>query len=166
MFESFWPFYTGGVAMAAVALLMLIVGGDYLAITRGYVSLCSIITKKAYFHRPEMGGPWGTRTFFTIGVVAGGLAAAIASGGFKPSFDLGIFEEVWGTSIYLKATVLLIGGFCWGYGSRMARGCTSGNSISGMARGSWASIAATVCFMIGGVTVVHILEYLVRGKLL
>jgi len=164
MIENYWPFWYGGPAIAVVALTILAIGGDYLAITRGYVSICSIITKRSYFHKPEIGGPFGFRTFFTIGVVLGGLAAALWSGGYRPSLSLGIFDQVWGSSIYAKAIVLTSGGFLWGYGSRMARGCTSGNSISGMSRGSLSSIVATICFMIGGVVTVHILQYFIRGN--
>ena len=165
MLESYWPFYYGGLAIAAVALLVLSIGGDYLAITRGYVSVCSIFTRRPYFNTPDIGGPFGFRTMFTIGVVVGGFIAAIVSGGFKPTFTFGTFDSVWGTSMVVKGAVLVCGGICWGYGSRMAGGCTSGNSISGISRGSLASIVATVCFLVGGAIVVHILEYVVRGKL-
>ena len=156
--EAVWAFYIGGFAIAAVYIMVTLVGGHYLSITRGYVSLCSVITKKPYFHRPEMGGPLGFRTMFIIGVALGGVLAAFYNGGINYSFDLGTFENIWGDSLYTKAAILISGGFLWGYGSRMARGCTSGNAISGLAQGSPAALAATVCFLVGGVIVTRLIH--------
>lgn len=158
MIENYWPFWIGGLAIAGVMILVLVIGGQYLAVTRGYVSICSIITSKPYFHRAEMGGKFGFRTIFTLGLVIGGLAAALTTGGWRPSFELGDFDRIWGSSLAVKGAVLVFGGFLWGYGSRMARGCTSGNAISGMARGSPASFVATCCFLIGGVILTWILR--------
>ncbi|MCB1157539.1 MAG: YeeE/YedE family protein [Leptospiraceae bacterium] len=165
MIEKFWPYWYGGPAIAAVAILVLSIGGNYLAVTRGYVSACSIFTKKPYFHRKEMGGPFGFRTFFIIGIVIGGFLAAIINADYEPSFALGVFDTIWGNNPVIKALVLLTGGFLWGYGSRMAKGCTSGNSISGISRGSQASVVTSIFFVIGGSIMTHILEYIVRGKL-
>lgn len=163
MITNYWPFWWGGIAIAAVAILMVLVSGQYLSITRGYVSLCSLVSRKAYFHSPDIGGAFGIRTMFVIGVVLGGLVAAITSGGFKPSFALGAFDQLWGSSLYVKAGVLGIGGFLWGYGSRMARGCTSGNSISGMSRGSLAAVVASACFVAAGIVITFGLDLLLGG---
>jgi uncharacterized membrane protein YedE/YeeE len=83
----------------------------------------------------------------------GGVLAAVTTVGWQPTLELGKFNEIWGTSLAVKAAVLLVGGFLWGYGSRMAKGCTSGNSISGLSKGSLASLVATCGFLIAGVAV-------------
>lgn len=162
MFENYLPFYFGGLGIALIALLSILIGGDYLGITRGYASICSIFSRRKSLHSEEIGGPFGIRTFFAIGVLLGGFFAALISGKYSPNWELGIFDEVWGTSIYTKAFVLGLGGFLWGFGARLAKGCTSGNSISGISRGSLASVVTTICFLVAGSLVVHILEYLVR----
>jgi len=46
--------------------------------------------------------------------------------------------------------LLLVGGFCVGFGARYAGGCTSGHSISGMANLRLPSLLATVGFFVGG----------------
>ena len=46
--------------------------------------------------------------------------------------------------------ILVIGGFLVGFGTRYAGGCTSGHSIMGISAMNWASLLATICFMIGG----------------
>jgi len=56
-----WDFWWGGLGIAFVAVIVVLIGGKYLSITRGYVSLCSIVTNKSYFHSKEMGGPFGAR---------------------------------------------------------------------------------------------------------
>lgn len=164
MIEQHWPFYYGGIAIALVAIAVLAIGGDYIGITRGYVSLCSIITKKPAFHKPELGGTWGHRTMFVLGVILGGFLAAVFSGNYSPNFQLGRFDKIWGNSMLIKLAVLVFGGFLWGYGSRMAKGCTSGNAIAGMSRGSLASIVATIGFMIGGISVIQILNLFLGGN--
>ena len=165
MTYDIWPFWWGGLAIAAVAILVVAVGGQFVAVTRGYVSMCSIITNKPYFHRPEMGGGFGFRTFFVIGIVLGGMLAAFMSGGFQPTWNLGLFDKIWGDSMAVKAAVLVVGGFFWGYGSRMAKGCTSGNAISGLSRGSPASLVATACFLVGGVAVTQLVILLTGVKI-
>ena len=107
-----------------------------------------------------MAGNFGFRTMFTLGVVLGGLLAALTTGGYRASWDLGDFDLMWGNSLIVKALVLGVGGFLWGFGSRMARGCTSGNAISGLARGSLASLVATCCFLAGGAALTWILRFI------
>lgn len=164
MFYNYFPFYIGGIGIAIVAIATLTVGGDYLGITRGYVSVCSIFSKNKEFHKPEIGGPLGIRTFFTIGVLIGGFLGALYAGGYNPSWEFGMFDKVWGNSLLVKGIVLITGGFLWGYGSRLAGGCTSGNTISGISRGSIGSIVATIFFMVGGVFVVQVLAFWLRSR--
>lgn len=159
MIENYWPFWLGGVAISVVSLTLVLFSGKFISITRGYVSACSIITKQSYFHRAEMGGPFGYRTLFVLGVMLGGLLAALTGSGWNPVFSLGQFDSLWGDSIYIKATILICGGFLWGYGSRLARGCTSGNAIAGISRGSLASVVATICFLVGGTTLTFLINW-------
>ncbi len=155
--EFIWPFWLGGLAIAAVSVSLVVLTGKFLSVTRGYASVCSIFSKLKFFQRPDLGGPFGFRTFFTIGLIGGGALAAVTTVGWQPTFDLGKFDQIWGTSLAVKAAVLMAGGFLWGYGSRMAKGCTSGNSISGLSKGSLASLVATCGFLVAGVAVTFML---------
>lgn len=157
--EYIWPFWIGGLAIAAVSLTLVYLTGKFLSVTRGYASVCSIFSKLSFFKSPDLDGPFGFRTFFTIGLLAGGAIAAITTTGWHPTWTLGKFDEIWGASIYTKGGILILGGFLWGYGSRMAKGCTSGNSISGLSKGSLASLVATTGFMVAGVIVTFVLAY-------
>lgn len=152
-YEQVWPFWQGGLAIAAVSLTLVILTGKFLSITRGYASVCAFVSNLKYFQRDELGGPMGFRTFFVIGVVGGGALAAVTGTGFNPTWQLGSFDAIWGSSLVTKAAVLTGGGVLWGYGARMAKGCTSGNSISGLSQGSISSLVATVGFLIAGIAV-------------
>jgi uncharacterized membrane protein YedE/YeeE len=47
-------------------------------------------------------------------------------------------------------TLIIVGGFMVGFGTRYAGGCTSGHSIMGLSNLQWPSLVATICFMVGG----------------
>ena len=154
----------GGLAIATVALLITLFTGKFIGVTRGYVSICSIFSKRPYFHQPTMGGPWGVRTLFVIGIVIGGLVATLTTNGtWTPSFAYGQFDQLFGDSLVTKALVMTAGGICWGYGARLAGGCTSGNSIAGLSKGSLASLIATLGFMVAGISVTFLINALLGG---
>lgn len=157
---EFWPFWLGGLAIALLTVVMVVLTGRFFTVTRGYASVCAIFSRLSFFKRPDIGGPFGFRTFFTLGLIVGGAIAALVTIGWKPTWALGKFDKIWGDSLVLKALVLFAGGFLWGYGSRLAGGCTSGNAISGLAKGSLASLVATCFFLVGGVAVTYLLFWI------
>ena len=174
-----WDFWFGGAAIALIGFSTLYVGGRFLSVTRGYASLCSILTGKSYFKNPDLGGKFGDRSMFAIGIVLGGFLAAAYHGGWSLNLSqmlsLGEFDHIFNIAltknsstsviinhIIIKAPILIMGGMLWGYGSRMAKGCTSGNSISGIAQGSLSSVVATVCFLVGGVIITSALVFIKR----
>lgn len=62
-----------------------------------------------------------------------------------------IFQSVKGISI------LIVGGFLVGFGSRYAGGCTSGHAISGLSNFQMPSLKAVIGFFIGGLIMVHLI---------
>lgn len=78
--------------------------------------------------------------FVTIGVVIGGFASGWINGRIK-------VETVRGphTPVRVRWVMAFLGGVLMGYGARMARGCTSGQALSGgavLSVGSWAFMLA------------------------
>lgn len=63
----------------------------------------------------------------------------------RPRFDL----SLWG---------VLLAGFVSGYGTRIARGCTSGHGVCGLSRLSLRSLVAVVIFMSAGMVTVAIIR--------
>lgn len=50
---------------------------------------------------------------------------------------------------------IVIGGFCVGFGTRYAGGCTSGHAIMGLSNLQLPSLLATISFMLGGILMTH-----------
>ena len=62
-------------------------------------------------------------------------------------------EELFGTNVLgsLKGiSILILGGFLVGFGTRYAGGCTSGHAISGLSNLQIPSLIAVIGFFIGG----------------
>jgi uncharacterized protein len=81
-----------------------------------------------------------------LGLVGGSVFFAVLRGG--PSFaGYGWLTDVFhGASAVWIAPILLAAGLLIGFGAKRARGCTSGNGLSGNAIASPASLAATATF--------------------
>jgi uncharacterized membrane protein YedE/YeeE len=54
-------------------------------------------------------------------------------------------------------TILIIGGFLIGFGTRYAGGCTSGHAITGLSSLQLPSLTAVIGFFIGGLIMIHLL---------
>lgn len=53
--------------------------------------------------------------------------------------------------------LMVVGGFCVGFGARYAGGCTSGHAISGLSNLQLPSFIAVIGFFIGGLLMTHLL---------
>jgi hypothetical protein len=134
LFASF--FVTGGGLGASGALSHVQTGVlDWIAPTH--------VDRVAYF--AEMAGgsrsPWrSTGVYMLVGTLLGGLASGLLHGRVR-------LETRRGPRITDRArwALALIGGVAMGYGARLARGCTSGQALSGgavLSVGSWAFMFA------------------------
>ncbi len=64
----------------------------------------------------------------------------------------------WQSLLSVKGfTMIVLGGFMVGFGTRYAGGCTSGHAIMGLSTLQWPSLVATTCFMIGGFFMANII---------
>jgi uncharacterized membrane protein YedE/YeeE len=125
-------FFTGGGLGASGALTHVQTGVlDFVA--------PSHVDRTAYF--AELAGgkknPWyDTGVFMLVGTVLGGVLSALRGRRFRLELRKGP-----GVSTRLRLVTALLGGAFMGYGARMARGCTSGQALSGgavLSVGSWA----------------------------
>jgi uncharacterized membrane protein YedE/YeeE len=85
----------------------------------------------------------------------GGLVATI--GQWNWTLTYGALDAFTYGVPWMKAIWLFVSGLMIGFGARWAGGCTSGNSIMGVALGSKMSILATLGFLAAGVIVANIL---------
>ncbi len=93
------------------------------------------------------GRPW--RAAFVAGLLAGGLLLALGLPAALPRA-----EDLPGLPVLLMAGLLV------GYGAALARGCTSGHGICGLARLSPRSLAATGTFMATALATVAVVRHL------
>jgi uncharacterized membrane protein YedE/YeeE len=101
------------------------------------------------------------RGFLLIGLIAGAAAFALIAGG--PDFHgYGWLTDTFtGDSRLLVGPILVVAGVLIGFGAKTARGCTSGNGLSGSAMWSPASFVATATFFGTAIAVSFLIEALV-----
>ena len=144
---KFWNPYLGGAALGLVLLSAYVVMGKGLgasgaswrigvaaveAVAPGHVAASPALAKTAARGSPL--DDW--LVFEVVGVALGGLVGAYTSGRLRP-------EVLKGPRISSGARIgwALAGGFLMGVAAKMARGCTSGQALSGgavLSVGSWA----------------------------
>jgi uncharacterized membrane protein YedE/YeeE len=152
LFVTRWPWWIGGAAIAGVVLLLLFTENQLLGVSSGCGELC-------VFHRdPTARRSWRLR--FLLGIVGGGVLSAVL-GGRTPTWSMGTFDTIVGSSLAMLGVLTLAGLFI-GAGARLAGGCTSGHGIVGTALGSRASLIATSLFLAAGFATTHFI-HLVRG---
>jgi uncharacterized protein len=153
----------GGAGIAAVALTLLAVANRRLGISSSFEDLCSFVLTTPFFRRPSVlsGRTW--RLPFAAGLVLGGFASAVLSGGWSPTWALGMFDATIGFGHAGKAAWMFGGGLFIGFGTRLAGGCTGGHSIFGLSNLESSSLVSTLAFMAGGIVTTQILYRVVFG---
>ncbi len=153
-----WAPYRAGVGIGILSWLVFAIVDDPIGITTalsadaGYVAMAffgaDAVAQNSYWKAfpPALG--YGA--LFLVGVILGGMAAAVAGGRFRIEAVPGIWRARFGASIAKRLSGALLGGLFVMYGARLAGGCTSGHTISGglqLALSSW--IFTVVIFAVG-----------------
>lgn len=150
--KKYWDPYFGGAMLGLLLFVSYYVTGHGIgasgAVNRITVFLESLVAQNHINMTPylaHMGGGdlnpldnWLVWLF--LGILLGGGVSGLLRGRFKPE----IFH---GPNITPATRMIaaVIGGVIMGYGARMARGCTSGQGLSGgsvLSVGSWAFLLA------------------------
>lgn len=165
-----WPWYISGPLIGLMVPLLLIMGNKTFGISSSLRHICAacIPANVAFFQYNWREQSWNL--IFALGVLIGGLVAGyffanpnsilisentiadLNAMGVKDHNGL-IPQELFNfhSLFTIKGFILMIvGGFCVGFGTRYAGGCTSGHSIMGMSNLQLPSLIATICFFIGG----------------
>jgi hypothetical protein len=163
--RSFINPYLGGILLGVVLFLAFFLSGNGLGASGGMNRLLVVVEDAVYPAHVDRtaylsGMAGGERNpldswvvFVTVGTVLGGFASGWLNGRFK-------LETVRGphTPVRLRWLMAFLGGAFMGFGARMARGCTSGQALSGgavLSVGSWVFMFA----VFGGA---YALAYFVR----
>jgi uncharacterized protein len=152
------PIYwaVAGAAVAAITLALLFFTNRRLGISSGLEDLCSLVVPLPYFTRGSLRSARTWRLPFVVGLLLGGVISAVLGGGWTPTWDAGLFDQVIGLGPAGKIAWMFAGGFLIGFGTRLGGGCTSGHGIFGISNFELPSLITTLSFMIGGIVTTNV----------
>jgi len=170
-----WPWYVAGPIIGITVPLLLLLGNKRLGISTTLRQICAACVPSdiPLFNYDWKKDSWNL--FFVAGVTFGGLIGGILLANPNPvaisgptlqflsSMGITDFNGLmpselfhWNALFTSKGFYLMIvGGFMVGFGTRYARGCTSGHGILGLSALQWPSLIATMSFFIGGILFSH-----------
>ncbi|MDA0999714.1 MAG: YeeE/YedE thiosulfate transporter family protein [bacterium] len=153
--RPFWPPLVSGIALGLALLLTFLITGHGLAASGLFTELTAAIGKllvpgiveaNRYLGPYAKGNPLTSWVSWEIlGVIIGALAGALSSGRFRFMVERGTGIRPGG-----RLGWAFLGGILTGFGSRLARGCTSGLGLSGGATLSVAAFLFLVMFFAAG----------------
>ena len=151
------PWAVGGAGIAALTLCLLFLANRRLGISSGLEDVCSLVFAIPYFRRSTVTSGRQWRLPFVAGLLLGGFLSAVLSGGWTPTWDLGMLDQALALGPAGKLAWMFAGGLFIGFGTRLAGGCTSGHGIFGLSNFELPSLVATVSFMAGGIVTTQLL---------
>ena len=151
------PWFVAGAGIAAVTLLLLWFGSRRLGISTGFEDVCSLVLRVPYFRRDAVLAGRGWRLPLLAGLLLGGVLSAVLGGGWRPTWELGLFDERIGFGPAGKLAWMFVGGLFIGVGTRLGGGCTSGHGIFGLSNLEMPSLITTLSFMAGGIVTTQLI---------
>jgi uncharacterized protein len=141
-----WPWWLSGPLIGLTVGLLLVFGGRSLGVSSSFRNLCAIVlpgSRLAYLRNYDLkANSW--KLFFVFGIALGAFIAVRFLSSGPVEFLPAHYHNASG------AVKLIAGGFLIGFGTRWARGCTSGHAIMGLANLQKPSLYAVLSFFAGG----------------
>ena len=170
-----WPWYFAGVVIGLTVPALLLLGNKRLGISSTLRHICAACYPAKL---PLLNYDWKKESWsllFAVGILIGGflggkvfanpepVAVSEKTSQYFSSLGIDRAEGLmpqqifnWDTLLTVKGFLLMVvGGFLVGFGTRYARGCTSGHGIFGLSSLQWPSLLATASFFIGGILFNH-----------
>ena len=163
------PYFFG--ALAGLLLVISVVTTDFyfgasttFVRTTGFLGDVFIgadtINNLAYYQKYE--NRLHIQTLFVLGVFLGAFLSAFLTKKFKIELINELWKKRFGSNPVKRSIFAFSGGLIMVFGARLAGGCPTGHSISGISQLAVGSLFSTIFFFIGGVIVAHILYYRVK----
>ena len=166
-----WPWYVAGPIIGLTVPVLLLLGNKKLGVSSTLRQLCAVCypAKIPFLQYDWKKDSWNL--YLVAGVLIGGFVGGKLLANPNPvtlseatvsylkekglSDPSGLMPSElfnWHSLTTLKGFLLMVaGGFMVGFGTRYARGCTSGHGIMGLSALQWPSLVATACFFLGGI---------------
>ena len=179
-----WPWWVAGPLIGLVVPTLQLMGRSF-GISSNLRHMCAAtLPGRADFLRYDWKRIGAWNLMFATGIVIGGaiagrLLAPAVSMNIAPATRsdlarLGIHDlsglvppQIFSFDSLLELpgfVMIVIGGFCVGFGTRYAGGCTSGHAITGLSQLRLPSLIAVVGFFAGGLLATFfLLPWLLRG---
>ncbi|TXE07528.1 YeeE/YedE family protein [Gelidibacter salicanalis] len=179
-----WPWYVAGPMMALI-MFTLIYFGKTFGMSSNLRTFCTIAgagKKTKFFDFDWKAQKWNL--VVVVGAILGGFIAhfllsvptdidlnpatveSLSNYGFENVGKSLLPAELysWDAVLSLKGlSILIIGGFLVGFGTRYAGGCTSGHAITGLSNLQLPSLIAVIGFFLGGLIMIHLLFPIIFG---
>ena len=166
-----WPWYVAGSVIGLTVPALLLLGNKRLGISSTLQQVCAACYPAKI---PLLNYDWkkdSWNLYFVVGIFLGGwlggsvfenpvpsdvapstIALLQSRGladfsGYLPN-ELFSWANLWTIQGIL---LIVVGGFMVGFGTRYARGCTSGHGIFGLSSLQWPSLLAVAAFFAGGI---------------
>jgi uncharacterized membrane protein YedE/YeeE len=139
-----WPWWLSGPLIGLTVGLLLMIGGRNLGVSSSFRHLCALALPKSRlaYLRDDKHFAWNL--LFVAGIALGAFIAVRFLSNAPVEFLPAHYHDLSG------ALKLLGGGFLVGFGTRWARGCTSGHAIMGLSNLQLSSLYAVLSFFAGG----------------
>lgn len=173
-----WPWYVSGPLIALVMFILLYFGRTF-GMSSNLRTLCAIggAGKKVEFFKFD----WKSQRWNLIVVLGAIVGGFIAHHFLSHPIDIDLSQDTiqdlktlgfenagqsllppelfsWDSVFSLRGlSILIIGGFLVGFGTRYAGGCTSGHAITGLSSLQLPSLIAVVGFFLGGLIMIHLI---------
>ena len=176
-----WPWYVAGPIIGLSVPALLLMGNKRLGISSTLRQICAACYPA---NIPFLQYDWkkdSWNLYFVGGILIGGVLGGVIFENPDPTAlspatiaklqSQGLVDFTgllprelfsWNNLLTLQGFLLMaVGGFLIGFGTRYARGCTSGHGIFGLSSLQWTSLLATAAFFIGGILCTHFILPLV-----
>ncbi|MEF8880012.1 MAG: YeeE/YedE thiosulfate transporter family protein [Candidatus Thermoplasmatota archaeon] len=165
-----WSPYFVGLGIGLLVWLSFLLSDKAIGCSTAYARSAGMIEKifhgkkvhrKEYYKKFEPRIDW--EWMLVIGIVVGAFISSMFSGVFHFEIIPSLWNESFGSNVFIRSIVAVFGGFLVGFGARMAGGCTSGHGISGTLQLSVSSWIAIFCFFVGGIITAFFIYNILGG---
>ncbi len=156
--------YLSGIGIGILVILGFLISDKSLGCSTAYARSSGMIERiligkkvfnKEYYKKfkPQIEWEW----MLVLGIIVGAFISSNILGTFSLKIIPSLWNNTFGSSIFLRLTMSILGGILVGFGARMAGGCTSGHGISGNIQLSLGSLIATIFFFVGGIITANLM---------